>query len=356
MYSRTGISLALITLILALCTGCGKQPAQNQELSRNHFVMDTIVTITLHTPDPQLGEKALDAAFAEFSRIDKLADRFAEPGSPAAEESDVCRINQNAGLAPLTVEKDILTMLEKCHYFSELSEGAFDATIGPVMDLWGFMDAVQRVPEKQALNDALTLVDYRLVMTDREQKTVFLPRDKMKIDLGGIAKGYATDLAAEELRRLGITSAIINAGGNVYALGAKPDGSPWRVGIQDPRDSEKIIAVLNVTDTSVVSSGDYKRYFTVDGIRYHHIIDPSTGEPAGKMTSVTVVAANSADADVLSTALFVTGPERGAELIRELPGVQAVFVDNEQNILFSQSLEGRIEFLEPENHPLSMED
>ena len=356
MFKQTALMLILVSMLNFLCTGCAEKPAQIQVFSRENFIMDTVIRISVYSADPKLGQAALDAAFAEFSRIDRLADRFAESATHKAESSDVIRINLSAARVPVSVSEDTMVMLEKSVNIAALSEGAFDVTIAPVVDIWGFKDAEHQIPGGQELKEKLALVDYKRIRTDREQKTVFLPEDGTAVDLGGIAKGYATDMAVRELRRLGITSAMINAGGNVYALGAKPDGTLWRVGIQDPRDSEKIIAVLSVKDTAVVSSGDYERYFMLDGIRYHHILDPATGEPARKMISATVLNSSAADADALSTAVFVLGPERGAALIRELSATQAVFVDNEQTISYSRSLEEQIEFLDQEHYPLAADE
>lgn len=346
------VGLALSVIILLLCGGCGEKQVQVQEFSRENFLMDTLVKMTVYVSEPQVAQKALDEAFAEFHRIDRLADKFTENSPPDGEAGDVGRINRNAGLEPVRVSEDILTMLQRSNNIAGLSGGAFDISIGPVADLWGFKEAEHRLPEETALREKLALVDYRRIEVDEEEKTVFLPEKGMGLDLGGIAKGYATDMAAQTLRQHGIASAMINAGGNVYALGSKPDGSRWRVGIQDPRDSQKIIAILNVENTAVVSSGDYERYFTIDSVRYHHILDPVTGTPARKMMSTTVVTASAADADILSTALFVLGSEQGAQLAARLSGVQAVFVDADSKVTFSEELRGQIEFLDLENYPL----
>ena len=166
----------------------------------------------------------------------------------------------------------------------------------------------------------------------------------MVMDLGGCAKGYATDEAFEALREAGIRHAIINAGGNVYALGTKPDGSPWRVGVQDPRNPQGIIAVLAVSDRAVVSSGDYQRFFEQDGNRYHHILDPATGKPAGQVMQTTVVADSAIDADILSTTLFVLGTQKGLDFVKGLPATEAVFVGLDKQINYTEGLSGQLDF------------
>ncbi|MGR6836645.1 FAD:protein FMN transferase [Syntrophomonas erecta] len=341
---RTGLvpkiagGLVLI-LLVTLGGGCGEKSPPMQEYTRENFAMNTLVRIRLFSSDPELGHKALDEAMAEFTRIGNLTDKFAEKNLPDPEISDVYQVNKNAGLKPVAVSEDTLAMLETSSYFAGLCAGAFDVTIGPVMELWGFGYNQYRVPPDEELKSRLALVDYQRVVINKEEKTVFLPRKGMQIDLGGIAKGYATDRAAEKLRQMGIKSAIINAGGNIYALGAKPDGSPWLAGIQDPRDKNKLMTVLQVKDRAVVTSGDYERYFIREGIRYHHILDPSTGKPAREVISTTIVAPSATDADVLSTTLFVLGPGPGSEFIKKFPHAKAYFVDGSKGTVTLLPLE-----------------
>lgn len=337
----TGI---VLLVLMSLCAGCTQRSSPVLEYSRDNFVMDTLIHIQVYADDPALGKKALDEAFAEFIRIGSLTDKFADKNLPEPDASDVYRINKYAGIRPVRVSEDTLAMLERSIYFAELSDGAFDVTVGPLLDIWGFGQAQYRIPGEQELESNLALVGYEQMVVDGVKKTVFLPQKGMEIDLGGIAKGYAVDRAAQKLRQMGINSAIINAGGNIYALGSQPDGSPWLAGIQDPRDKNKLIAVLKVKDTAVVTSGDYNRYFIRNGIRYHHILDPSTGKPARHAISTTIVAPNATDADVLSTTLFVLGRGPGTELVEKLGNVQAVIVDEKYNLTYSQDLAEQIEF------------
>lgn len=334
----------VLTLFMITCTGCAN--SQIQEFTRDNFMMDTLIHIKVYSSDPELAQKALEEAFAEFNRVENLTDKYAEKNMPDPEISDLYRVNKNAGIKPVEVSDDTLAMLERSNYFSRLSDGAFDVTVGPLMDSWGFGQTEYRIPPEQELKSKLALVGYRRMIIDEVQKTVFLPEKGMKIDLGGIAKGYATDLAVQKLRQMGIESAMINAGGNIYALGSRPNGMPWLVGIQDPRDQKKMIALLSVRDAAVVTSGDYKRCFIRDGIRYHHILDPSTGKPAREVISTTIVAPNATDADLLSTALFVLGTGPGAEFIKNFSGVNAVLVNNQREIIFTKGLTDQIEFVD----------
>jgi thiamine biosynthesis lipoprotein len=346
VYMRKLIPAMAFILLVTICSGCTDQSLQVQEYTRENFVMDTLISIKVYSSDAELGRKALDEAFAEFTRIGNLTDRFAVKNPANPEISDVYRINQNAGLKPVPVSEDTLVMLKRSNYFAGLSDGAFDVTVGPLMDLWGFGQGQYNVPVDKELKSKLALVGYDAIVVDQAERTVFLPVKGMKIDLGGIAKGYATDMAAQKLRQIGIESAIINAGGNVYALGTKPDGSPWLTGIQDPRNANEIIAVIQAKDMAVVTSGDYQRYFIRDGVRYHHILHPLTGEPAQGVISTTVTAPSATDADVLSTTLFVLGPQAGVEFISHFPHTNAVFIDNQREITLSPEMHRQIQFMD----------
>ncbi len=343
---RKLVPAIVLILSVTICGGCTDQSLQVQEYTRENFVMDTLISIKVYSSDAELGRKALDEAFAQFTRIENLTDRFAAKNLANPEISDVYRINQNAGLKPVQVSEDTLAMLKRSIYFAGLSDGVFDVTVGPLMDLWGFGKGQYNVPVDKELKSKLALVGYDAIVMDQAEKTVFLPEKGMEIDLGGIAKGYATDMAAQKLRQMGIESAIINAGGNVYALGTKPDGSPWLTGIQDPRNANKIIAIIQVKDMAVVTSGDYQRYFIRDGVRYHHILHPLTGKPAQEVISTTVTAPSATDADVLSTTLFVLGPQAGLKFIEQFSNTDAVFIDKQKEITLSPEMHKRIQFMD----------
>lgn len=317
-----------------------------QEYTGENFIMDTLIRISVYSLDEKLGQNALEQAFSEFARINTLTDKFAPQNLPDPEASDVYRINENAGVKPVPVSDDTMAMLEESRYFSQLSDGAFDVSIGPLVDLWGFGKEKYHLPLEKELEEKLALVGYHRILLNKEKKTVFLPKEGMKIDLGGIAKGYATDRAVQKLREMGIKHAMINAGGNVYGLGPKPDGSPWRVGIQDPRDKNQIISILSIQDMAVVTSGDYERYFIQDGTRYHHILDPANGKPAREIMTTTIVSPSATNADIYSTALFILGSDRGAALSKKHRDIGTVFVDVKGNITFSNKLKDQIEFID----------
>jgi thiamine biosynthesis lipoprotein len=334
-------AVIIFCLILVYCRGCTDKP---QEYTGERFIMDTLVSVKVYSCDPQIGPRALQEAFDQFSRIANLTDRFAVKNMPDPEISDIYRVNKNAGIKPVIVSNDTLTMLEQSSYFADQCNGVFDVTIGPLMDLWGFGQNQYRIPSDQELQTSIALLGYKRIVIDKAARTVFLPEKGMEIDLGGIAKGYATDMAVSKLRKLGIKSAIINAGGSIYALGSKPDGSPWLAGIQDPRNKNRIIAVLKIRNCAVATTGDYERYFIKNGVRYHHILNPFTGQPARNVISTTVVASNATEADALSTMLFLLGPVAGMELIEEMPYTRAVFVDNLHRVIYTRELNRQIDF------------
>jgi thiamine biosynthesis lipoprotein len=334
-------------LILLLAVGAvvggllfGQQP---REFSSDQFLMDTLVSIKAYGTDSEKLRQAVTAAYAEMHRISDLADRFPQPGTAAHEASDVCRINAQAGIQPVRVHKEILEMLELARKYRVPSAGAFDATIGPAMDLWGFGGNGPRVPPPRKLAEALKLVDCNALEINEENQSVFLRKKGMKLDLGAVAKGYATEKALLVLKEHGIRQALIDAGGNIRVLGKNSRNAPWRIGIKDPRKADAMVAVLSLENSSAVTSGDYYRYFEAGGKRYHHILDPRTGYPATGTMSATAVTEDAGLADVLSTAFFVMKPEQALAMAEKMAGVDLFLVTADRRILHTSGLRGRIE-------------
>ena len=319
-----------VALILFAGAGYWLQYVKVKEFTKEAFLMDTLIQITVYHTDAAQGRAAVQAALDEYARISALTNRFAAAGK---EPGDLERINANAGIAPVTVEPDLLEIIRQSLYFGELSQGAFDITVGPLMDLWGFGQEEQQVPSDQEIAAVLPLIGYQLVEVDPERQTVYLPKPGMSLDLGGVAKGYATDQAVAKLRELGVKHALLNAGGNIYCLGTKPDGSLWRVGVRDPRSEGGMIGLVAVKDVSLVSSGDNERYFFEDGVRYSHLLDPATGKQARQLIQTTVMAASSTQADILNKPLFVKGPALGREFAAELPVAGTLLVTPEKEII-----------------------
>ena len=318
MMKKLALSLAFISLF---SFGCQQKL---EEYSYEFYALDTVILITLYAPDQRTAIDAFVAAENEVMRIYNLTDRFALLNSPDPNQSDIYRINQHPGES-VEVSLDTLIMLKTALDISDQSQGAFDVTVAPLMDLWDFMGK-KYVPTNIELEELLHFVDYRQIQIDEEAKTVTI-NPGFGLDFGAIAKGYATDCAVKALRQKGIKHALINAGGNVYAIGEKPDGKPWRIGIRHPREDGELLGVVEVVDQAVVTSGDYERYFEENGLRYHHIVDPKTGFPANTAYSVTIVSDTSMIADCLSTAVFVMGRD-SIQMIPMFPKTEALIMDD----------------------------
>ncbi len=327
---------ATALLICALCSGCS---LTRKQASKSGFYFDTIITITLYdTDDEDLIEGCFD-----------IAEKYENLFSSTVEDSDVSRINA-AGGEFVTVDVETIALIELGIYYGELSDGKFDITIGILSDLWNLSELAESsdgddnqadasvLPSDEEIEEALSHVNYQNVEIDGNQ--VRLTDAEAKLDLGGIAKGYIADRMKEYLVENGVSSAIINLGGNVLTIGDKINGTSFRIGIQKPFDTEgELITTLEITDQSVVTSGIYERYITVDGQIYHHILDTDTGYPYDNgLYSVTIISDSSAEGDALSTTCLALGLEDGMELVESLNGVEAVFVTDEYEVVESSGL------------------
>ena len=320
------------------------------EYKSDRFLMDTMVSIKAYGRDEGKLKDAVTAAYGEMQRIADLSDRFPAPGSAEYKASDVCLINENAGIAPVRVHREIIEMLLLAKKYHGLGKGAFDVTIGPVMDLWGFTGNNPKIPSPGKLAEALSLVDSNRLIINEEKQTAFLEKRGMRLDLGAVAKGYATEKAVRVLKGHGIARALIDAGGNIRVIGKNSRNAPWKIGIKDPRKSGGIIAIVSLTDGSAVTSGDYYRYFESGGRRYNHILDPRTGYPATGNMSVTVMTENAGVADCLSTVFFVLEPGKSLELAEKMRGVDIFLVTADRRILHTPSLKGMIEVKSGEDY------
>jgi FAD:protein FMN transferase len=293
--------------------------------------MDTSVELQLSAGSKKEAEELKDLVYGEMERLELLFSR-------SIAGSDVSRINRAAGSEPVKVSEEVFHVTGRALYYAGISGGAFDPTIAPVIDLWGFLGQEYMVPDRGELEDILPYVDFSLLDLGPEDQTIYLPLPEMSIELGGIAKGFIIDQAVQVLINSGVRYAFINAGGDIALIGTRPDGSPWQIGVRHPREANKIIAVIPVVGAAVVTSGDYERSFTRDGVSYHHIIDPETGMPARSLVSVTIIAESAMEADALSTTVFILGPVEGMDLIEQLPGVEGILITPEMEILVSGGL------------------
>lgn len=293
-----------LMLVLLFClTGCS--PQDNQVLSKELDAMDTTMTLSAYGAQ---ADTALEAACAEIERLDALF-------SISTQNSDIWTLNHQKSA---TLSKDTATLLARAVEISAETDGAFDPTIAPLMEAWGFTTKAYRVPPAETIQSLLANVDATAIQVDANGQCNLLPNTS--VDLGAIAKGYTADRIIALLKSNHIEHALISLGGNVQTLGSKPDGSPWRIGIQDPVHPNALIATLEVHDRAVVTSGGYLRYFEENGVRYHHILDPATGYPANSgLLSVTIVSKDGTLADALSTALFVMGEQKAIDYWHQHP-------------------------------------
>lgn len=316
--NKAGKTIAVLLAALFLCTGCSGEKIP-PKLSEVGFYLDTVITLTAYTEDKQILKDALQ----ECGRYEQLL-------SKTVEGSDVWKINHAEG-APVEVSDDTIAILQCAKKIGDLSGGAFDVTIAPVSALWDFKSGEHTLPDADAIDRAAGMVDYTRMLI--EGKTVTLPAGMM-IDLGGIAKGYIADRIKAYLEKRGVKHAILSFGGNIVGIGTKPDGSEWKVGIQDiDKPTGEHMLVSRNTGGSTVTSGIYERGFDLDGVRYHHLLSSDSGWPVqNELASVTIFSDSSMEGDALSTAAFVLGTENGLKLIESLDGIEAVFIAKDRTV------------------------
>lgn len=307
------------------------------DFSQTYYDLGTVSEITLYNVKEDDANNILKKCGDILLNIDNTMGK-------TREYSEISKINEKAGEEYVEVSDETFSVIKKAIYFSNISDGVFDITIGPVVDLWGIGTDNARVPSSKEINEKLPLVNYKDISLDEKNKSVKLNKKNMEIDLGGIAKGYAADKIAEYLKEENVESAIINLGGNVYALGEKDKNTAFKVGIQDPTNERgNSIGSINVSNESVVTSGIYERYIKKDGVIYHHMIDPSTGYPFdNNLSSVTIVSSSSIIGDGLSTTTFGLGLEKGMKLIESIDNTDAIFITKDKKVYTTSNLKGKL--------------
>ena len=330
---RKKLLLPALALVLLL-TGCS---AHQKVLSGNTFGLDTLVEIKLYQYPFKDRDTLIDDTFDQMDQLENTL-------SMHIEGSDIDRLNQSAGVAPVQVSELTYRVLNDSLFFSGKTDGLFDITTGPLIDLWAIDPPDGHYPSQAELDATLPLIDYhKIKFLDDNQ--IELADKGMIINLGAIAKGTIADELKAYLMSRGVTSALINLGGNVLTLGSKPDGSSFVIGIQDPNSARgDYLLSIHIDDESVVSSGDYERYFEYEGKIYHHILNPKTGFPAQtNIKQVTIVTANSQKADGLSTSVLLLGVQKGIQLVESLEGVEAILITKDHYIYFTEGLRDRYE-------------
>ena len=319
-------SLFLIVLS-GLASGLSAQAIFNRTLK----LMGSRFDITVVAMDSIKADQYIDLAVQEISRIEKLISSW----DPASETS---RINRNAGIEPVRVDKELFDLIKRSLAISRLTDGAFDITYASMDKIWKFDGSMTEMPTVEAIRNSVSRVGFGKIVLDESNFTVFLTEAGMKIGFGAIGKGYAADKAKKMLMDYGVQAGIINASGDMNTWGKQPDDEDWKVAITNPMDKGKAFGLVPVRQGAVVTSGDYEKYVEFNGIRYTHIIDPKTGYPAHGVISSTVFAPSAELADALATSLFVMGVDVGIARINQLPNVECILIDEDGNIHTSDNI------------------
>ncbi|MEJ6952380.1 FAD:protein FMN transferase [Natronospora cellulosivora (SeqCode)] len=298
------------------------------------YIMNTFIQMRVYD------DNAREIINKSFDRIRDIENKM----SVNIEQSYVYQINKNAGREAVKVDDETFMLIKRAIDYAKLSEGKFDPSIGPLVKLWGIGSANARIPSEIEIANAINKVNYKWIELNEKENTVFLSREGMSIDLGGIAKGYAADIVKDIVEEHQIDSAYIDIGGNIYVIGNRPDERPWNIGIQDPRHNRgNVMAGIELSNKTIVTSGNYERYFVEDDILYHHIFDPVTGYPARSGNiSTSIISDNSMDADALSTIIFMSSPEESMELVESLEGTEAMIIREDLGIILSSGLKDNI--------------
>ncbi|MEJ0087377.1 MAG: FAD:protein FMN transferase [Pseudomonadota bacterium] len=302
--------------------------AHAEWMTRSEAIMGTRCAVELWSEDKAAGEAAITSVFDDMKRIDRLMSTWKE-------DTEISKVNREASRHPVKISKELFDLLVTSVQYSELTQGAFDITYASVGYLYDFKKGVH--PDQKAIDKALPGINWRHMKLDAKKTTVYFTRPGMRIDLGGIAKGYSVDRGIEILEKQGITRAMVNAGGDTRIIGDR-FGKPWVVGIRDPDHEGKTFLRMPLENTAFSTSGDYERYFDEDGKRFHHIIDPKTGDSARKCRSVTIISGNATRTDALTKSVFIMGPEEGIKFIDTLSDVDAVAVSPDGRVFYSKGL------------------
>lgn len=329
---KTAFALLALIPVVSL-SGCGSLTSafsSTKPVEKSRFLLNTDCHITIYD---KVDDSVFDRAFSRISDIERKM-------TVNAETSEIIELNKAAGKHEVKVSEDTFNVLQKGLYYSELSGGKFDITVGPVVKLWNINTPEAAIPGENELKEAVKHIDYRKLRLDEDRLTARLDEEGMEVDLGGVAKGYAADEVEKVLAENGVRHAIINLGGNVLTMGAKPNGDPWRVGIQNPSTPRgDYVGTVKLVNQTAVTSGIYERFFEKGGKVYHHIMDVETGYPVdNELESVTVIADKSSNGDGMSGVLFQLGVEEGMELAAKLEGVEAVFVTKDRKIYVTDGL------------------
>lgn len=300
--------------------------------SRSVKLMGNNFVITVVAAKESVAQTHIDSAIAEISRIEKLLTTFSD-------DSQTNRINQNAGIRPVTVDPEVFNLIERSIAISRITQGAFDISYGGIdKSLWNFDTQMTELPDAKQAQKSVHLIDYRNIILNTDDCTVYLKKEGMRIGFGGIGKGYAAEMAKKKLQQQGVSSGIINASGDLTAWGTQPSGKPWTIGIAHPEHPSTAFSYLEISGKAVATSGNYEKFILIDGQKYSHTINPKTGMPITGIQSVTVIASNAEFADAMATPIAVMGIEAGLFLVNQIPNLHCIVIDNNNKIFTSKNL------------------
>jgi thiamine biosynthesis lipoprotein len=291
-------------------------------------IMGTAISVELWHADADQGRALIRRVMDEMHRIDDLMSTY-KP------DSELSRVNARAAAQPVTVSNELLTLIERALEFSEITHGAFDITYASAGQYYDYRKG--RKPDSKQLAEVLPAINYHNVRLNPEHSTVQFLQPGVRIDLGGIAKGHAVDRSITMLLAAGVSNALISAGGDTRVIGSHWD-HPWKIGIRDPRDGDGIVSMIPLEDAAISTSGDYERFFEENGVRYHHILNPGTGDSPREVHSTSIIGSNATDTDALSTSVFVMGVDNGLKLVNSLPDIEAIIIDNRGRMHYSDGL------------------
>src|SRR3989339_845241 len=308
----------------------GKESISDIKLiKQTRMIMGTFAEVSIYSSDEKTAGKAIEGALDEMERMDRIMSNYKN-------DSELSKVNKKAAKAPVPCNEELLDVMEQSQYYSELSGGAFDITVSPIVALWGFFSEKGHVPPDKEIEKLLPAVSYKNIVINKSNDTkkpatIFLKNTQTQIDLGAIGKGYAVDKALENIKKCGIDNGCINLGGNIYVLGTPPGKNAWKIGVQHPRDGNEILGYLELKNEATATSGDYERFFEFNGKRYSHIINPRTGRPVSGVLATTIIAPTGTKVDALSTIVFVLGHEKGLKLVKGIPNVDAMIAYEEKD-------------------------
>jgi thiamine biosynthesis lipoprotein len=299
---------------------------EEAHLMGNHFELSVV------SDNQDWAQDCIKAGIKEIQRIEKKLTTFSN-------DSETAKINEMAGIKAVEVSLETIELIERSIKISQITQGAFDITYGSIdKKLWNFDDKMKALPDKETAKKMVRLINYRNIIIDKKESTVFLKEKGMRIGFGGIGKGYAAEMAKKIMRGMGITSGIVNASGDLTTWGTQPDGKPWTIGIANPNAAHQVFSYLTLTDMAVATSGNYEKYIMIGGKKYSHTIHPKTGLPVTGIKSVTIITPNAEVADAMATPVTIMGIEAGLDMINQINSIEAIIIDDDNRMYRSKNI------------------